>query len=170
MGEADEQPIPETLHCPNCGYNLRGLTARQCPECGEGFDLQALRRPANQPVLSPWLEMPLMALGLSLAYPLTCCVSGFVLAALDDADIWFPLALGGATVPILLANVVHGMRLAELQLNHLSRVPRRSQTALSKVLWTAGFAGLEFVLTLAGLMLVTALVGLVGYLLGLLAG
>ena len=28
--------------CPNCGYNLRGLTAADCPECGEKFTLEEL--------------------------------------------------------------------------------------------------------------------------------
>ena len=25
-------------HCRRCGYNLKGLTAERCPECGAGFD------------------------------------------------------------------------------------------------------------------------------------
>ncbi len=37
---ADE---PE-LHCPHCGYNLRGLPEDRCPECGEAFDRQELVR------------------------------------------------------------------------------------------------------------------------------
>jgi hypothetical protein len=24
-------------HCPNCGYDVRGLTERRCPECGRRF-------------------------------------------------------------------------------------------------------------------------------------
>lgn len=33
------EPIPPEwdLHCGACGYNLTGLTARRCPECGEPF-------------------------------------------------------------------------------------------------------------------------------------
>ncbi len=32
-------PIPESLGlaCPECGYNLTGLTQWRCPECGERF-------------------------------------------------------------------------------------------------------------------------------------
>ncbi len=35
------EPIPANpLHlCPNCNYNLTGLTSRICPECGETFDV-----------------------------------------------------------------------------------------------------------------------------------
>ncbi len=32
-GEA-HPPLPPDLYCPDCGYNLRGLTSRRCPECG----------------------------------------------------------------------------------------------------------------------------------------
>ena len=37
-----EEPIPERpLHlCPSCDYNLTGLTARRCPECGKPFTLR----------------------------------------------------------------------------------------------------------------------------------
>jgi hypothetical protein len=27
-----------SLHCRRCGYSLKGLTGRVCPECGRGFD------------------------------------------------------------------------------------------------------------------------------------
>lgn len=38
-------PVPaEPLHlCPTCDYNLTGLTARRCPECGEAFTLPDAR-------------------------------------------------------------------------------------------------------------------------------
>ncbi|MDB5303490.1 MAG: hypothetical protein JWM97_1039, partial [Phycisphaerales bacterium] len=28
--------------CPTCGYNLTGLTATRCPECGSQFTLDEL--------------------------------------------------------------------------------------------------------------------------------
>ncbi len=31
-------PIERDVFCPTCGYNLRGLTAGNCPECGTEFD------------------------------------------------------------------------------------------------------------------------------------
>jgi hypothetical protein len=35
----------EPVHlCPNCKYNLTGLTHRRCPECGELFELRDARR------------------------------------------------------------------------------------------------------------------------------
>ncbi|HUU97564.1 MAG TPA: hypothetical protein VM487_17650 [Phycisphaerae bacterium] len=36
-GEA-HPPLPADLYCPDCGYNLRGLTSRRCPECGLVLD------------------------------------------------------------------------------------------------------------------------------------
>jgi hypothetical protein len=30
--------------CPQCGYNLRGLTESRCPECGLNYDRNALRQ------------------------------------------------------------------------------------------------------------------------------
>ncbi|MFW6058614.1 MAG: hypothetical protein ACODAQ_00445 [Phycisphaeraceae bacterium] len=42
------------LTCPSCGYDLRGLTAQRCPECGEPFDPRTL-----QPV-PPWGRRPIV--------------------------------------------------------------------------------------------------------------
>lgn len=36
------------LHCLHCGYDLTGLTEHRCPECGRGFDENALRRAATR--------------------------------------------------------------------------------------------------------------------------
>lgn len=30
------------IHCPECGYDLRGIPERQCPECGFGFERAAI--------------------------------------------------------------------------------------------------------------------------------
>jgi hypothetical protein len=34
----EHPPLPADLYCPECGYNLRGLTSRRCPECGLVLD------------------------------------------------------------------------------------------------------------------------------------
>jgi hypothetical protein len=54
-----EQPIPQTapvmpptdagLRCPQCDYNLTGLADPRCPECGEAFDWEQVRRAAANP-------------------------------------------------------------------------------------------------------------------------
>lgn len=33
---------PEAATCLDCGYALRGLASRACPECGRGFDPEVL--------------------------------------------------------------------------------------------------------------------------------
>lgn len=38
MNDERERLIPEDAVCRGCGYALRGLTGRVCPECGVGFD------------------------------------------------------------------------------------------------------------------------------------
>ncbi len=33
----------EGVSCPHCGYDVRGITQPVCPECGRGFDVDAVR-------------------------------------------------------------------------------------------------------------------------------
>jgi hypothetical protein len=41
------------LRCPRCDYNLTGLTRARCPECGETFDWDAVRRASqNVPTIA----------------------------------------------------------------------------------------------------------------------
>jgi hypothetical protein len=46
------------LRCPNCGYDLTGLTRDRCPECGASFDRAALIPQQQQGVLLPWETRP----------------------------------------------------------------------------------------------------------------
>lgn len=36
--DSSRDAIAEDLHCPDCGYSLRGLEEYRCPECGLPFD------------------------------------------------------------------------------------------------------------------------------------
>lgn len=40
------------VSCPGCGYNLRGLTARSCPECNQGLRLMV---GLEEPRLGSWI-------------------------------------------------------------------------------------------------------------------
>lgn len=40
------ESVDRALRCPNCDYNLTGLSQHRCPECGKPFDLTELRRQA----------------------------------------------------------------------------------------------------------------------------
>ena len=40
------------ISCPGCGYNLRGLTARSCPECNQGLRLMV---GLEEPRLGSWI-------------------------------------------------------------------------------------------------------------------
>lgn len=50
---ADPAPPPaaEELFCPHCGYNLRGIASRRCPECGRDVDRAGLAE-----VQVPWAQ------------------------------------------------------------------------------------------------------------------
>ncbi len=38
-----DTPEPNEIHCPQCGYDLRAAERGRCPECGFGYDQQAIR-------------------------------------------------------------------------------------------------------------------------------
>jgi hypothetical protein len=44
------------VHCPRCGYNLRGLTEPRCPECGFEFDFAQLRTGLLRENVPTWLD------------------------------------------------------------------------------------------------------------------
>ena len=53
--------------CPGCKYNLRGIKAAQCPECGRDL---ALHITAAEPSQGPWLVMLVsLAVGSGLGVP-----------------------------------------------------------------------------------------------------
>lgn len=73
-----DQPAPRTVlpvieagvHCPDCGYDLRGSTSPRCSECG--YDLALLRATASQ---IPWTHR--RRLGAVRAHWRTACLVTF---------------------------------------------------------------------------------------------
>lgn len=51
LAAGESQAIPHDVYCPDCGYDLRGLTSARCPECG--FDLERIRTRTPQ---IPWAQ------------------------------------------------------------------------------------------------------------------
>ena len=49
--EGEHSDTEIRLHCPMCGYNLRGLPDGKCPECGTPFERDTLAR-MDQPTVS----------------------------------------------------------------------------------------------------------------------
>ncbi len=45
----------DSLCCPRCGYDLRGLPEPRCPECGEPFDPAELERHRHSQDKAGWL-------------------------------------------------------------------------------------------------------------------
>jgi hypothetical protein len=54
------------LHCPQCGYDVRGLPAPICPECGRAFDPDMpAALVSRRQVATGWLSA-MVAVGLAL--------------------------------------------------------------------------------------------------------
>ena|GEM_PF-5178637 len=70
---AEERFIDEDLPCPECAYNLHGLTVPRCPECGFRFewsDLPELRENRQQDGgrIALWLALLLLIVATAVAF------------------------------------------------------------------------------------------------------
>lgn len=63
VASAADAPVPAfPPHvCPNCDYNLTGLTSRRCPECGEPFTLLDARRTAGEKSLGRFARLRILS-------------------------------------------------------------------------------------------------------------
>ncbi len=122
--DLEHLPIPDwDLHCPRCGYPLRGLPEHRCPECGRAFSMQdvvrtwtRLREPyytgRESPLPDFGLRCPQCDRTLTGAIGQRCphCGATFDITRFRPPDRWFVIdeALAGplplATVEALLAN------------------------------------------------------------------
>lgn len=127
--------------CPLCRYNLRGLTASRCPECGRALRLSV---GLVEPLLGPWLLA---------ALPLIACagvgvfgVIGLVKSGWPDssAPILMKIALVMfiASIPLALAAVMMRRRFL--------RLPRRRQ-------WLLGAAAAGYVTAACTFIILPAL-------------
>lgn len=91
----DPQLYPEEefpVHCPRCGYELRGLPHPRCPECGTPFDRAAL-------LAIEYLGAPVSLLMEGVWRGATACV----LSVMAVLTVWAAIAgfmtLGGVVEP-----------------------------------------------------------------------
>lgn len=45
--------VDDALYCPTCSYNLTGLLENRCPECGNTFDPDAIRKAQHENAIKP---------------------------------------------------------------------------------------------------------------------
>ncbi len=69
-----QQGLDEDVLCPECNYNLRGLTVPRCPECGLRFDWSEIPKfkepkPYSTPKWFPFAFATVLFLGLCIAEP-----------------------------------------------------------------------------------------------------
>ncbi len=113
--------IPDDLFCPQCGYNLRGLTSDRCPECGHSIEGV---RPLTSGI--PWVHRK--QLGSFRAYWKTVWLVMFNQKRLCD-EIAHPVSYADsqsfrwitilhAYLPVLLVTVAYGMFLPAILLVH----------------------------------------------------
>tara|TARA_R110002111_G_scaffold150307_3_gene217245 strand:+ start:425 stop:877 length:453 start_codon:yes stop_codon:yes gene_type:complete len=91
-----------TLYCPNCGYNLTGLTENRCLECGEEFDLARLRKQWANCITVRELILHMIVVSVCLAL-FAMLITVFV----------FPFGLVIAVVLLIGANFSHAGHLAK---------------------------------------------------------
>ncbi len=103
----EQTPLPEGVFCPNCGYDLRGLSSERCPECG--FSLDVVRLQTTQ---IPWVYR--RELGWFRAYwrtfrlvsPRTFCQEIVRPVSYPDSQVFRWVTFLHAYLPILAATTV----------------------------------------------------------------
>lgn len=154
----------QTWHCPQCEYNLTGLTENRCPECGTPFDPVELARIAA----AAWLPIPgwswrqgLVAFAM-VAFRAACTPASFArrfpasFSRIEVGDYWLKANAYGC-----LVTIVWGF--AGCAAAHL-RSPLAWHTFVETVFLSSVFIGVG-----AGLVMVATLVcsGVVAWVLDL---
>ncbi len=131
--------LDENLFCPVCEYNLTGLARTRCPECGEDFDREALRRASSlgEKPTPLWL----VAVYFLVLPAIVACTR---LAGADAAPTAFVgLLIGFLVTPIVAWNVAIGLIAAHEapMARPLNPPTRRSAESTLTIL----FCGLELI-------------------------
>jgi len=71
---------PDPIYCKDCGYSLREITSRQCPECGRRFDPSRPITYATSPREADrnWSPLGIVAFAASAVISPMCIVLGIL--------------------------------------------------------------------------------------------
>ena len=136
-------PVVAGVYCPDCGYDLRGLTGARCPECG--LDLEIVR--TQEPQI-PWSRR--RELGRFRAYWRTVfavslrgrkvCLEMVRPVSYRDSQSFRWVTFLHAYLPILI--VTAGLRLLSDEAGSLVRWVDLFETQLAAIALLAGLSGL----------------------------
>ncbi|MCA9278400.1 MAG: hypothetical protein H6815_07050 [Phycisphaeraceae bacterium] len=113
-------PLPRTLLCPDCCYELAGIATAQCPECGlvlpEAYvTLASATNPSHNRLNKP---KPLWQVIDALSFPALLCIAAvagiiylvFIITAISDDSFVISMSFTTlATMPAVIASLL-GMR------------------------------------------------------------
>jgi hypothetical protein len=111
--ETGESPVREFLAgrdapCPGCGYNLRGVAASECPECGQLLDIDDLKWGRSAPdAEAQCLVLSAFALTLASLW-IVGCIIAVILGRFPRILLW-PTPVAAATF-FCLAHWIHSRR------------------------------------------------------------
>ena len=135
----------EEVFCPQCGYNLFGIPERRCPECGFGFDREAVQSLAQEYVGTRWTVYRRVII-FSIT---TVCLMLLPLLNTSLSFLWWPvllIAIALAFYALAVGSAWLGPMVA-LGCVMLVIVPH----LLAELPWLAGFPAALAIIDLIGL-------------------
>lgn len=99
---------PQTLFCPICDYNLTGLSANRCPECGQQLDKSQMAAWAaklpkpitRREIIGEIFDLPVLLMGLVIVG------AGFAFTASKIAELRWVLARIGILAIVCISGVL----------------------------------------------------------------